>query len=71
MYAHSTLTTLAEYSSVPIISGLCDRYHPLQILADFQTIQVSEFSALKMLYTLYIYAGVVMSLSFAKRIKLQ
>lgn len=37
-FAHSTVTDLAEYSSVPIINGLSDLEHPCQILADFQTI---------------------------------
>ena len=36
---HSTLTTLGEYSSVPVINSLCDLYHPCQALADFLTLQ--------------------------------
>jgi ornithine carbamoyltransferase len=35
--AHSRIKTMAEYSSVPVINALCDRYHPCQILADLQT----------------------------------
>ena len=37
--AHSKLTTFADYSSVPVINGLTDDYHPCQLLADMQTLQ--------------------------------
>jgi len=37
-FAHSTVTGLAENSSIPVINGLSDLEHPCQILADFQTI---------------------------------
>ncbi len=37
-FAHSTVTGLAEDSSVPVINGLSNLEHPCQILADFQTI---------------------------------
>ncbi len=37
-FAHSTVTGLAENSTVPVINGLSDLEHPCQILADFQTI---------------------------------
>jgi len=36
--AHSMLTTFAENSSVPVINGLTDDYHPCQLLADLQTV---------------------------------
>ena len=36
---HAKLTTFAEYSSVPVINGLTDDYHPCQLLADIQTFQ--------------------------------
>jgi len=36
---HSTLLTLAEYSSVPVINALTDWEHPCQALADLLTIQ--------------------------------
>ncbi|CAH1799750.1 unnamed protein product [Owenia fusiformis] len=39
VYGHEVVTELAEYSSVPVINGLSDLYHPLQILADFITLQ--------------------------------
>jgi ornithine carbamoyltransferase len=34
---HETVTTFAEYSSVPVINGLTDLQHPCQLLADMQT----------------------------------
>lgn len=34
---HSTVTTFAQYSSVPVINGLTDNEHPCQLLADMQT----------------------------------
>ena len=34
---HERLTRFAEYSSVPVINGLSDSYHPCQLLADLQT----------------------------------
>jgi ornithine carbamoyltransferase len=39
VYLHSTVTTLAEYASVPVINGLSDFSHPCQILADLQTVE--------------------------------
>ena len=37
-FSHSTVTDLAEHSSVPVINGLSDVEHPCQAIADFQTI---------------------------------
>ena len=34
---HSDVEGLAQYSSVPVINGLSDRYHPLQAVATFLT----------------------------------
>jgi ornithine carbamoyltransferase len=36
-FKHETVTTFAEYSSVPVINGLTDEQHPCQLLADMQT----------------------------------
>ncbi|XP_074652255.1 ornithine transcarbamylase, mitochondrial-like [Tubulanus polymorphus] len=46
VFGQADLDELASEGSVPIISGLSDRYHPLQILADFQTLQ-EHFGGLK------------------------
>ncbi|KAK2839945.1 hypothetical protein Q5P01_013685 [Channa striata] len=39
VYCHSTLEELDKEASIPIINGLSDLYHPIQILADFLTLQ--------------------------------
>uniref|UniRef100_A0A8D0GMP3 ornithine carbamoyltransferase n=1 Tax=Sphenodon punctatus TaxID=8508 RepID=A0A8D0GMP3_SPHPU len=39
VYKQSDLDQLAKEASVPIINGLSDLYHPIQILADYLTIQ--------------------------------
>lgn len=36
--AHSDVAELAKHSSVPVINALCDKFHPLQTIADYQTI---------------------------------
>jgi ornithine carbamoyltransferase len=39
VYDHKDVQTLAAYSSIPVINGLSDTFHPCQILADLMTIQ--------------------------------
>ena len=39
VFGHSDIEELAKWSSVPVINALSDKYHPLQILADYQTLQ--------------------------------
>jgi ornithine carbamoyltransferase len=36
-FKQETVDTLAEHSSVPVINGLSDSFHPCQLLADLQT----------------------------------
>ncbi len=36
-FAQSTLDEFAKYSKVPVISGLSDSYHPVQLMADYLT----------------------------------
>lgn len=37
-YWHEKLEEFAKYSSIPIINWLSDKFHPLQIIADYMTI---------------------------------
>lgn len=36
-FEHAKLKSLAEYSTIPVINGLSDSFHPCQLLADMQT----------------------------------
>jgi len=36
-YEHSMIEEFASYSKVPVINGLTDTYHPVQLLADYMT----------------------------------
>jgi len=45
-FKHETVETLARYAGVPVWNGLTDRYHPTQVLADFQTV-IEGFGHLK------------------------
>jgi len=38
-YSQGTIEELAANAAIPVINGLSDRYHPCQILADFQTLE--------------------------------
>ena len=44
VYAHSDIEKLASFSSVPVINGLSNAFHPCQILADLLTIQEQKKS---------------------------
>lgn len=37
VYDHKSIQALAKYSTVPVINGLSDSFHPCQALADFTT----------------------------------
>jgi ornithine carbamoyltransferase len=39
VFAHQTIRDLAAHATVPVINGLCDRYHPCQALGDLLTIR--------------------------------
>ena len=49
VYDHELLEKLSEFSTVPVINGLSDTFHPCQILADFMTIKEKKkkFKGLK------------------------
>ena len=36
-YEHSMLEEFSNYSNVPVINGLSDSYHPVQLIADYMT----------------------------------
>ena len=40
---HETLEEFARFSSVPVINGLSNKFHPVQLMADYLT--MLEFSA--------------------------
>lgn len=52
VFRQETLEELAKYSSVPVINGLSDLFHPCQVLADFQTIKekLGDLKGLKLTY---------------------
>lgn len=43
-YGHEVLERFAEYSRVPVINGLSDRFHPCQLLADIQAFEAHRGS---------------------------
>lgn len=51
-FAQETVEELARWSSVPVINGLTDLYHPCQVLCDLFTIEESKgsFEDLKIVY---------------------
>ena len=51
-YAQEDVEELAKYSTIPIINGLTDMFHPCQILADLMTIYESKgkLKGLKLAY---------------------
>ncbi|XP_022521389.2 ornithine transcarbamylase, mitochondrial [Astyanax mexicanus] len=56
VYSHSTLEQLSKEASIPIINGLSDLYHPIQILADLLTLQ-EHYGSLKGLTVAWIGDG--------------
>lgn len=50
VYSHEEVELLAKNSSVPVINGLSDSFHPCQILADLMTIKEKKkkFAGLKL-----------------------
>lgn len=56
VYGQEDLDVLADEATVPVISGLSDLYHPLQILADFLTMQ-EHFGYLKRLKVAWVGDG--------------
>jgi ornithine carbamoyltransferase len=40
-FGHDRLQRLAHHASIPVVNGLSDKYHPVQLLADMMTIRES------------------------------
>ena len=40
-FGHDRLETLAKHASIPVVNGLSDQFHPVQLLADMMTIRQS------------------------------
>ena len=56
VFAHSHVTELAKWSSVPVINGLSDYNHPCQAMADIMTIY-EKFGKLKGLKVVFVGDG--------------
>lgn len=56
VYKHEDILAMAEASSVPVINGLCDKYHPCQVMADLLTVY-EKFGKLKGLKLAYVGDG--------------
>lgn len=55
-FAHSTVTDLARFATIPVINGLTDLLHPCQALADYFTMQ-EKFGKLHGLKIAYVGDG--------------
>jgi ornithine carbamoyltransferase len=42
VYSHETLTTMAEFSGVPVLNGLSDLEHPTQVISDLFTVSETK-----------------------------
>jgi ornithine carbamoyltransferase len=40
-FGHDRLVALAKHASIPVVNGLSDKFHPVQLLADMMTIRQS------------------------------
>ncbi|RLN55293.1 hypothetical protein BBJ28_00014941, partial [Nothophytophthora sp. Chile5] len=44
VYGHSDIEELGRLATVPVINALSDKYHPLQMLADYMTVKIAGTS---------------------------
>jgi len=54
-FEHSMIEEFAKYSKVPVVNGLTDSFHPVQLLADYMTLV--EYSAEKNIVAAYVGDG--------------
>ena len=54
-FEHTMIEEFASFSSVPVINGLTDSYHPIQLLADYMTLV--EYSSEKNMVVAYVGDG--------------
>jgi ornithine carbamoyltransferase len=54
-YSQSNLEEFASYSTIPVINGLSDEFHPVQLMADYLTI--TEYNLDKNLTVAYVGDG--------------
>jgi ornithine carbamoyltransferase len=66
VFLHSTLEELAQFSNKPVLNGLSDLLHPMQLLADFQTIEENFGANVAGLPVTYIGDGNNMANSFVE-----
>jgi len=55
-FAHSTITELARFASIPVINALSDYEHPCQAMADFLTLR-EKFGDLRKVHLAYVGDG--------------
>ncbi len=55
-FKHDTVEQLAKWAGVPVWNGLTDKFHPTQVLADFQTVK-EKFGYLKGIKFAYVGDG--------------
>ncbi len=65
VFLHSTVEELARFSGKPVMNGLSDLLHPVQLLADFQTIE-ETFKNTQGLKVAYVGDGNNMANSFVE-----
>jgi ornithine carbamoyltransferase len=46
-FGHERLEALARHATIPVVNGLSDKFHPVQLLADLMTIRESSGSPLQ------------------------
>lgn len=56
VFDHQVLEEMAEHAGIPVVNALCDKYHPCQALADFQSL-TETFGSVENLNLAYVGDG--------------